>query len=104
AKQAFAAAVLARRQNQTTVQTFLAELRAALITLFGRGSPVLAQFGFVPHKAKTTTGGKTVVKTAKILASRKILGTKGSQQKAQLLAQQPPAFSVSSTGVVTLTD
>ena len=103
AKQAFATAVQARKQNQPAVQTFLVEFRAAIVALFGRGSPVLAQFGFAPHKAKTKSAGKTVVKTAKTLATRKLLGTKGPQQKAQLLAQQPPAFTVSSTGVVSLT-
>jgi hypothetical protein len=102
AKQAFAAAVLARNQNQPTVQTFLAELRAALISLFGRGSPVLAQFGFTPYKAKTSTSGKNVVKAAKSLASRAKLGTKGPKQKAQILAPQPPAFTVSSDGSVSL--
>ena len=102
AKQSFAAAVLARKQNQLAVQTFLAEFRAALIALFGRGSPVLAQFGFTPHKAKTTTSGKNVVKAAKSLASRAKLGTKGPKQKAQILAQPPPDFSVSATGKVTL--
>ncbi len=102
AKQAFATAVQARKQNQTAVKALLSQLRAALISLFGRGSPILAQFGFAPHKPRTTTAGKTVVKTAKALASRKKLGTKGPQQKAQLLAQQPPAFSVASDGTVTL--
>jgi hypothetical protein len=102
AKQSFAAAVLARKQNQPTVQTFLAELRAAVIALFGRGSPVLAQFGFTPHRATTSTAGKTVVKAAKSLASRAKLGTKGPKQKAQILAQPPPAFSVDSEGTVTL--
>jgi hypothetical protein len=102
AKQSFAAAVLARKQNQPTVQTFLAELRAAVIALFGRGSPVLAQFGFTPHRATTSTAGKTVVKAAKSLASRAKLGTKGPKQKAQILAQQPPAFAVSSDASVSL--
>ncbi len=102
AKQAFAAAVQARKQNQTAVKAFLSQLRAALISLFGRGSPVLAQFGFAPHKPKTTTAGKTVVKTAKALASRKKLGTKGPQQKAQILARPPPAFSVAPDGTVSL--
>jgi hypothetical protein len=102
AKQSFAAAVLARKQNQPTVQTFLAELRAAVIALFGRGSPVLAQFGFAPHKAKTATAGKTVVKAAKSLASRAKLGTKGPKQKAQILAQPPPDFSVAPDGTVSL--
>jgi hypothetical protein len=102
AKQSLATAVLARKQNQLAVQTFLAEFRAALITLFGRGSPVLAQFGFTPHKAKTATAGKTVVKAAKSLASRAKLGTKGPKQKAQILAQPPPDFSVAPDGKVSL--
>ena len=102
AKQAFAAAVLARNQNQPTVQTFLAELRATLIALFGRSSPVLAQFGFTPFEAKTATSGKNVVKAARSLASRAKLGTKGPKQKAQSLAQPPPAFSVASDGKVSL--
>jgi hypothetical protein len=102
AKQSFAAAVKARKQNQTAVRTFLVEFHAALVALFGRGSPVLAQFGFNPSKPRTTTGGKTVVKTAKLLASRAKLGTKGPQQKALILAQQPPPFSVASDGKVAL--
>jgi hypothetical protein len=102
AKQSFTAAVLARKQNQPTVQTFLVQLHAALIALFGRGSPVLAQFGFTPYKAKTSTSGKNVVKAAKSLASRVKLGTKGPKQKALILAQQPPAFTVSSDGSISL--
>jgi hypothetical protein len=102
AKQSFATAVQARKQNQPTVKTFLVEFRAAIVALFGRGSPVLAQFGFTPHKAKTTTGGKNVVKAARAKATRAKLGTKGSQQKAQILAPQPPAFTVASDGTVSL--
>jgi len=103
AKLAFTAAVLARKQNDPAVQTFVAEFKAAIISLFGRSSPILAQFGFTPHKARSpTSGGKNVVRAAKVQATRAKLGTKGPQQKAQLLAQQPPAFTVSSTGEVTL--
>jgi hypothetical protein len=102
AKLAFTAAVLARKQNDPAVQTFVANFKAAIIALFGRGSPVLAQFGFTPHKPRTTTAGQTVVKTARAKATRAKLGTKGPQQKAQLLAQQPPAFSVATDGTVSL--
>jgi hypothetical protein len=103
AKVAFTAAVQARQQNNQTVQTFVANFKAAIIALFGRGSPVLAQFGFTPYKPRTTTAGQTVVKTARAKATRAKLGTKGPQQKAQILAPQPPDFTVSSTGEVTLT-
>ena len=102
AKLAFTQAVQAREANQKAVQNFLVELRAAMIALFGRSSPILVQFGFAPAKAKSTKSGKNVVKTAKSLATRLKLGTLGAQQKAQKLAQPPPAFTVDAKGTVSL--
>jgi hypothetical protein len=102
AKLAFNGAVLARTQNDPAVQTFVANFKAAIIALFGRGSPILAQFGFTPHKPTVMTAGQKVVKAARAKATRAKLGTKGPQQKAQLLAQQPPAFQVAPDGTVSL--
>jgi hypothetical protein len=102
AQLAFTNAVTARNNGKPTVQTFGAEFKAAIVALFGRSSPILAQFGFTPHKAKARTAGESVVTAAKGLASKKKLGTKTPKQKAQLLAPEPPAFSVGSDGKVIL--
>jgi hypothetical protein len=102
AKLAFTQTVGAREQNNPAAQTFIANFKAAIIALFGRDSPVLAQFGFTPHKPRTTTAGQTVVQAARAKATRAKLGTKGPQQKAQILAPQPPEFTVSSTGKIAL--
>jgi hypothetical protein len=103
AKQASTAAVQAKQKNEPAVKTFLVEFRAAMIALFGRSSPILAQFGFNPTKAKSTTSGKNVVKAAKAKATRAKLGTKGPLQKAEILADSP-AFTVSPTGDLSLVD
>jgi hypothetical protein len=102
ARQAATAAVQARVSNQKKVQTFLAEFRSAIVALFGRSSPILAQFGFNPVKAKSPNTGKNLVKTVRLKATRAKLGTKGSEQKAQVLAQPLPDFSVSATGGISL--
>ncbi len=101
AKQALAAAVLAKKQNQPAVQTFLVEFHAAMVALFGRGSPLLAKFGFNPHKAKATSGGKNVVKGAKAKRTRELRGTLTPTQKAALKAPADTTATVSSTGTVT---
>ncbi len=101
AKKALATAVATKKQNQPAVNSFLAEFRAAMISLFGRGNPTLADFGIQPTKAKTTTAASKVVKAAKALATRKILGTKGSVQKAEVLAEaRGTAVVVSPAGVI----
>ncbi|MHB8420933.1 MAG: hypothetical protein ACYDCL_22920 [Myxococcales bacterium] len=101
AKAALTAAVAAKRQNQPVVQSFLVEFRAAMIALFGRGNPTLAKFGIQPTKAKTTTAGAKVIKAAKAKATRKLLGTKGKVQKADVLASQgATAVAVSPTGEI----
>ena len=101
AQLAFTQAVGVRVKNNPTVQTFAAEFKAAMVALFGRSSPILAQFGFTPHKAKARkTAGEMVVTAAKIKASKLKVGTKTPKQKAQLLASPPPPFSVGSDGSV----
>ena len=102
AKQALAAAVLAKQQNQPAVQTFLVELHAAMVALFGRGSPLLAKFGFNPHKAKVTSGGKNVVKAAKAKRTRQMRGTLSPTEKAALKAPADTTPVVSPTGEVSV--
>lgn len=41
-----------RLQDQDAARTFLAELQAALIGVFGRDSQELVKFGFVPHRPR----------------------------------------------------
>lgn len=103
AKQAFTAAAETKAQNGPTTHTFLVELHAAMVTLFGRSSPILVQFGYTPYKAKAKkSAGETVVTTAKVKATKLKLGTKTPSQKAALLASPTPAFAVSNDGTVTL--
>ena len=92
----------AKKANEKVAKTFLVEFRAAMVALFGRSSPILAQFGFIPTKPRTLTTGQSLVKTVKAKATRQKLGTKGVKQKAAALAQQLPPFAVTSTGEVAL--
>ncbi len=101
AKHAYLAAVLVKDQNIPAVQTFLVEFHAALIALFGRGSPLLAKFGFNPHKAKTMTSGEAVARAAKAQKTREMRGTLGPTEKAAIKAPPGTGATVSTTGAVT---
>ena len=60
---------------------FVAALKAALVGLFGRGNPVLENFGIHPRKARKLTGAQITEKRAKSNATRELRGTLGARQK-----------------------
>ncbi len=68
-------------------QRFFDVLKATVISLFGAGSPQLAQFGLLPKKPrKVPTSSELAIRAAKALATRQLRGTKGKKAKAPIKA------------------
>ena len=62
---------------------YFAMLKLAVQNAFGPNSPQLVQFGLRPKKAaRPLTSAQNAVRAAKVQATRKLRGTKGSVQKA----------------------
>ncbi len=67
------------------VKAYQAALKAAVTSYFGAESPQLVKFGLKPKKARTPlTSAQRAVRAAKVIATRKLRGTKGSVQKAAI--------------------
>jgi hypothetical protein len=81
----------------------LKALKATLVGLYGASDTELGQFGFTPAKVPTPlTGEQQVVKTTKMLATRKARSTMGSKQKAGITGTVPAQVTVSTGGAATL--
>jgi len=92
AKDALAGLRATEAKVAPTIKAFEAFVRAT----FGAGSQTLADFGLEPAKArKPLTSEQQAAKAQKLRATRKLLGTKGSRQKAVLKASvEAPAPTV----------
>jgi hypothetical protein len=72
-------------QQSSEAEQYFALLKTALGNAFGPASPQLEQFGLKPKKARTPlTSTQLAIRAAKSLATRKLRGTRGSVQKADL--------------------
>jgi len=66
---------------------FFDVLTASVVSLLGKGSPQLAQFGLQPRKSrKPLTSSELAIRAAKSLATRDLRGTRGKKAKASLKA------------------
>ena len=63
------------------IRQFVGLYRQALRQVFGKGSPLLADFGLSVTQRKTPTTATRVLATAKAAATRKARGTLGKQQR-----------------------
>lgn len=97
-------ALAARTAVAADAKEFLKDFKATLVAQFGRTSAQLTQFGFGPAKvAAPLTAAQKVLRTAKATATRTLLGTKGTKQKADLVkAAASPTVSVGSDGTISI--
>jgi hypothetical protein len=92
--------VLVEAQS-TGARQYFAVLKLALQSYFGVGSPQLEQFGLKPKKApRQLTSAQKAVRAAKVLATRKLRGTKGPKQLAPIKSG-PMQVSVTAVGAPT---
>jgi hypothetical protein len=86
AEAAKTAAVKAERESRTASQRKLAAFRRLIIAMFFDSPDILADFGLVAPKPPARTSANKAGAAARGLATRKLLGTKGSRQKKAALA------------------
>ena len=99
AKTAFALAVQQRKTAEPDVLEFLAQLRAALVAFYGRGSPSLEKFGMSAKLPTSQTSQTAILAAAKRTLTRQKRGTLGKKQKAGIKAIGTPQVSVGESGV-----
>jgi hypothetical protein len=68
----------------TKVTQVVRDLRQYVISVYGKDSPVLADFGFTSSKRTPLTSEQLVVRAQKAAATRKARGTMGKKQKAKI--------------------
>ncbi len=91
AQQALQAAAPAIRQ-------FVGSYRQALRQVFGKGSPLLADFGLSATQQKTPTPATRVLASAKAAATRKARGTLGKQQRKAVKGAPVTQVTVPASG------
>jgi hypothetical protein len=103
AKQAYQTAVATRMGITVEAQDFCNSLKTAVITLLGKQSAQLADFGIKPAKAETTTTAAAMVASAKRTLTRQLRGTTSKKQKLSLKAGVVnPAVTVGTDGKVSI--
>jgi hypothetical protein len=78
------AAIAAYQGLNTQVHEVEIGLKSFVINLFGKTSPLLADFGWLPSKRATQTTADKAVAIAKRAATRKARGTMSPKQKAKI--------------------
>jgi hypothetical protein len=103
-------AVEARKRDLKTARQTLAQglpaerkqvkdLKDALVAFFGRGSPVLAQFGIKePGSRRPLTAQQLAMRAAKAMLTREARHTMGSRQKQSLHVQGTPTLVLGPDG------
>jgi hypothetical protein len=90
-----------RAAENAAARNFLADLRAALVTVLGRDNQDLTKFGFKPQtpRAPLTTEQK-LLRAAKAKLTREARHTMGKRQKASIRATETPVVQVGPDGVL----
>jgi hypothetical protein len=90
-----------RAASNDAARAFLADLKAALVAVLGRGSQELTKFGFTPQtpRAPLTTEQK-LLQAAKAKLTREKRHTMGRRQKASIRATDTPVVQVGPDGVL----
>ena len=91
--------VAALHAARPVFRQFLAELRATLIGLFGRGNPELELFGFKPVTPQKRKSSEKALSAAKGELTRQKRGTKGSRQKAAIAPAPTPTLTLGPDGL-----
>jgi hypothetical protein len=81
-----------RTQKIASVEAQVGYLKTYLVSLWGKGSPQLAPFGFTPKARTPLTSEQKALKAAKAALTRKARGTKGSKQKLGVTVQGQPGL------------
>ncbi len=81
-----------RTQKVASVEAQVGYLKTYLVSLWGKGSPQLAPFGFTPKGRTPLSGEQIALKAAKAKLTRKARGTLGSKQKLGVTVQGQPGL------------
>ncbi len=92
AKAALKQAQSDRTQKVAPVELQVAYLKTYLVSIWGKGSPQLASFGFTPKARTPLTSQQLALKAAKAKLTRNVRGTKGSKQKLGVTVQGQPGL------------
>jgi len=91
ARAAWEAALSAYDAVNKKTDLVVGDLRHAVMAAFGRQSPVLASFGFLPIQVPVLTAEQRALAVKRSKATRKARGTMGKKQKAQIKGAVPTA-------------
>jgi len=80
------------------IRKYIGSYRQALRQVFGKGSPLLADFGMSTTQPRTPTTATHVLATAKAAATRKARNTLGKQQRKAVKADPVTKVTVSADG------
>jgi hypothetical protein len=92
-------AVKALQAATPTIQKYLGSYRQALRQVFGKGSPLLADFGMSTTQQKTPTPATHVLAAAKAAATKKARGTLGSQKRKSVQGAPVTQVTVPANGL-----
>jgi len=81
-----------RTQQIASVEAQVGYLKTYLVSLWGKGSPQLAPFGFTAKARKPLSSEQKALKAAKAKLTRNVRGTKGSKQKLGVTVQGQPGL------------
>ncbi len=89
-KAAMLTALAVRKQQSQAARDLYNQIKAALVAQLGKGNPELGKFGFKVGKTpKPLTSEQKALKAAKARVTRQKRGTKGSAEKAAIVAATP---------------
>ncbi len=94
-KQAWKAAVSAKKAAMAPARTFYSNVEVILRQALGTNQALLAAFGIKPPKTRTKPTSTTkAIAHAKALATRAARGTKGTKQKAAITTTPQPTVQI----------
>ena len=88
-------AAAAEQEKTTEVESILLGLKSHLVTTYGAKSQIVADFGFIPKKKKTTAE-TTATAVEKRAATRVARGTVGKKEKLKIKGVIAPETSATS--------
>jgi outer membrane protein TolC len=83
-RQALKSALLALKAAIPGARAQLADIKVALVALFGRGNPILENFGLNVAPRRKLTSTQLAASKAKAAATRVLRGTQGKRKKASV--------------------
>jgi hypothetical protein len=102
AAQALKSQRLALTAQTPAVRKQLANVKAAIVALFGKGNPALVAFGYSGTKPRQLTPEQSLVRKQKAAATRLLRGTTGKRVKAQTKFSGTVSVQTSLSGTPTV--